>query len=148
MHITVRFVNPGDGQVEEATYTSEEFIEIKYHDLFDEETSEIIDSSPGGITDLSLLDNLSSQIDEIGEGPVEAWIENQHGYTGEDIAGLYLGKYDSVEDYARRLAEEQWNVPEELGEYIDWEAYANDTVSLGDYDVLPAEKWMVYIFAS
>lgn len=149
VHITVWFINPENDQPEEVLFYPEEFSEIKDHEFFDEETTEIMKSSPKGITDLSVLGDLSMQIEAIGEAAVEAWIESHQGYNGENLEGLYLGTYDSVEEYARELVEQQGGyIPADLEAYIEWESYARDTVTFGDYDVMNDDDWGVYIFKS
>lgn len=126
MDVRVRFINPETDEVEIRTYEPADFDEIQYHDLFDDDTAEIIGSSPSGIDDLGSLDDLSRYVDAIGESAVEAWIANHHGYNGEDLENVYYGEYSSLADFGRDVADNQGIIPEEFDIYIDWDAYGDD----------------------
>ncbi|MBB2158521.1 antirestriction protein ArdA [Gluconacetobacter diazotrophicus] len=63
------------------------------------------------------------------------------------MADNYLGQYPSLPDYMQEITTECVKIPEEVRNYIDWEAMARDAQMGGDLFVIETGYDQVHVFS-
>lgn len=90
------------------------------------------DYENGDLT-LKELNNLAQDLQDIEDAGDEEWLEAYVDATGCDLY-IAVDKYDTatfyhdmdLEDVAREIVEDCYNLPENLERYFDYEAFARD----------------------
>lgn len=130
--------------------------DVEYHDemwVFDSEVVPLSERDP-----MSAARIWRESLDEAyRDGQLYLFLDWLHhnGYSLENgsyerFRNNYQGSYDSLEDYAREIIEEQGildSAPEELARYFDYKAYARDLKMDGYYELTDPE-YITHIFSS
>ncbi len=105
------------------------------------------------IEEYSSLDHVAALAAFISEhGRLGGELLSYHGGDLEEaratIEDRYLGRYDSLADYARELTEQSVSIPEALQYYVDWQAMARDLELSGDVIAFELGCEEVHLFAT